>query len=199
MMQIYHDFIGVYKNAVPEGYCQHMIAEFDRLQKEGMGSNRQIAEGVDAHVKSDHTIFLNNGGAAHFAPFQEASVIAPFYKATQECFDAYTSKFSILRHDKITGTAAKFQKTLPGEGYHVWHAEQGSGMDCSRVLTYMLYLNTLDVEEGGETEFLYQKLRFRPEENVMLVWPAAFTHAHRGNMVLGNRSKYIITGWFYFD
>ena len=33
----------------------------------------------------------------------------------------------------------------------------------------MVYLN--DVTEGGETEFLYQKCRFKSEKNTMLVWP----------------------------
>jgi hypothetical protein len=37
------------------------------------------------------------------------------------------------------------------------------------------------------------------EENLMLIWPAAYTHAHRGNPVYGKNSKYIVTGWFYYD
>ena len=199
MNEKYFDFIGMYKDVVPEGYCQHMIAEFERLQKEGIGSNRQDFEGAPKHVKSDHAMFLNAGAATHFAPFEDNPVLAPFYKATQDCFDAYSAKFSVLKQDNITGTAAKFQKTEPGEGYHVWHGEQAAGTDAARVLTYMLYLNTLESDEGGETEFLYQKLRVQPEENIMLVWPAAFTHAHRGKVVLGNRPKFGITGWFYFD
>jgi hypothetical protein len=63
----------------------------------------------------------------------------------------------------------------------------------------MLYLNTLPVESAGETEFLYQKLRIPPQENTMILWPAAYTHAHRGNTVFGVESKYIVTGWFYFE
>jgi hypothetical protein len=63
----------------------------------------------------------------------------------------------------------------------------------------MLYLNTLTAEEAGETEFLYQQRRLRPEENTMVIWPATFTHTHRGNAVFGERSKYIVTGWFYYD
>jgi hypothetical protein len=56
----------------------------------------------------------------------------------------------------------------------------------------MAYLN--DVEEGGETEFLYQKKRVKPVKNRVVVWPAGFTHTHRGNPPLSN-AKYIITGW----
>jgi hypothetical protein len=63
----------------------------------------------------------------------------------------------------------------------------------------MLYLNTLELNEAGETEFLYQQTRLQPQKNTMVVWPAAFTHAHRGNVVHGTNCKYIVTGWFYYD
>ena len=63
----------------------------------------------------------------------------------------------------------------------------------------MLYLNTLPEESNGETEFLYQQRRINPVENTMVLWPAAFTHSHRGNPVYGNAAKYIVTGWFYYE
>jgi len=56
----------------------------------------------------------------------------------------------------------------------------------------MLYLN--DVEEGGETEFLYQKMRVKPTKGTILIWPADWTHTHRGNPPLSG-DKYIYTGW----
>jgi hypothetical protein len=64
-------------------------------------------------------------------------------------------------------------------------------------LVYIAYLNT--IKDAGETEFLYQKIRIPPEENTMIIWPAAFTHTHRGNVVHGEKSKYIVTGWFYIE
>ena len=55
------------------------------------------------------------------------------------------------------------------------------------------YLN--DDYKGGETEFLYYKKRVEPEQGKLIIWPAGYTHAHRGGLVLeGN--KYVITGWF---
>lgn len=199
MNEEYNDFIGIYRGVTPEGYCQHTINEFDRLQVEGMGSNRMQGEGAPPHRKDDHHMFLDTAMGDHYLPFENTGVLRHFYNATQACFEMYADKFSILKESTISGVAAKIQKTVPGAGYHIWHSEQAGGMLAARVLTYMLYLNTLEPEEGGETEFLYQKLRVRPEENTMVVWPAAFTHAHRGNTVLGNRAKYIITGWFYYN
>ena len=50
-------------------------------------------------------------------------------------------------------------------------------------------------EEGGETEFLYQSKRIISEVGKTLIWPASFTHLHRGNPPLKGE-KYYITGWF---
>ena len=91
------------------------------------------------------------------------------------------------------------QKTSSGGGYHVWHGEQGNDDSANRGLVYMLYLNTLPKEANGETEFLYQQRRINPVANTMVLWPAAFTHAHRGNPVYGDNTKYIVTGWFYHE
>ena len=61
------------------------------------------------------------------------------------------------------------------------------------MVAWMVYLN--DVEEGGETEFLYQSLRIKPKANMAVLWPGSFTHIHRGNPPLSG-DKYILTGWF---
>lgn len=194
----YKDFIAIYRDVYPDGYCQHLIKEFDRLVDSGAGSNRQRSEGTPKHRKNDMQLGLNFGVHAA-APFNDSPSTKVFFDGLQKCYDDYTDLFSVLKDASIHGTAMKMQRTDPGGGYHVWHGEQGNKDHAERVLVYMLYLNTIGEQDGGETEFLYQRLRLRPEENTMIVWPAAYTHAHRGNTVLGGTSKYIVTGWFYFD
>ena len=131
--------------------------------------------------------------------FQDRNIVDVFFNGLQQCYEDYISIFSTLQDGKVRATAMKMQRTAPGGGYHIWHAEQGNNNHANRVLVYMLYLNTLEPKEAGETEFLYQKERYNPTENQMLLWPAAYTHTHRGNAVFGERSKYIVTGWFYYD
>lgn len=194
----YEDFIGIYQNVYPEGYCQHLISEFERLTASGAGSNRQQSEGAKAHLKNDTQITFNFGNY-NPAHFNGNSSLDIFFQGLQDCYENYTETFSVLSHGEIRGNDMKMQRTDPGGGYHVWHGEQNNGPQARRVLVYMLYLNTLGHEDGGETEFLYQRKRIKPEENVMILWPAAFTHAHRGNTVLGDSSKYVVTGWFYYE
>ena len=89
---------------------------------------------------------------------------------------------------------------MPGCGYHSWHHEQtGDVNQVGRCLVYTVYLNTLDENAAGETEFLYQRLRVKPKKGSVAIWPAGFTHTHRGNVVHGNDAKYIITGWFHYQ
>lgn len=194
----YKDFIAIYRGVYPEGYCQHLISEFERLVSNGAGYSRQKGEGSPKHRKNDLQLGLNFG-IHNVAWFKKDDAIKMFFDGLQKCYDEYTEQFSILKDGKITGTAMKMQRTDPGGGYHMWHAEQGNGDHAERVLVYMLYLNTLAQEEAGETEFLYQQRRVQPEENTVVIWPATFTHAHRGNTVFGERSKYIVTGWFYYE
>ena len=58
----------------------------------------------------------------------------------------------------------------------------------------MIYLN--DIDDGGETEFLYQKRRIKPQKGTVVIFPAGMTHVHKGNLVMGEQTKYIVTGWY---
>jgi len=89
------------------------------------------------------------------------------------------------------------QRYLPNGGYHGWHCERSEGKSpmTSRHLVFMTYLN--DIDDAGETEFLYQQTKIRPERGLTLIWPTDWTHYHRG-IASATQEKYIVTGWFSF-
>lgn len=88
------------------------------------------------------------------------------------------------------------QKYEVGNHYSVRHCENnGAPKFRSRHLAFMTYLN--DVDDGGETEFLYQDVKIRPERGLTLIWPAHFTHIHSG-LPSYTQEKYVTTGWFEF-
>jgi hypothetical protein len=198
MKQEYKDFIGVFSDVYPEGFCEHLISEFERNLTLGAGTDRQNGEGVEKHVKNDYQIF-SNGKNINFETFKENGTVDVFFHGLQNCFKEYSNEFSVIKDVQINCNNMKMQRTSSGGGYHVWHGEQGNKEQANRGLVYMLYLNTLPPEANGETEFLYQQRRISPVGNTMVLWPAAFTHAHRGNPVYGDNSKYIVTGWFYHE
>lgn len=195
----YFEHIALFKDVYPEGYCQHLISEFERLESGGAGSTRQNSEGALKHEKDDHHIFANLRNHDLLA-YNNQDSCDLFFAGLQKCYNEYIDKYSVLKASgSIRATIMKMQRTGPGGGYHIWHSEQNAGQSANRAVVYMLYLNSLSPDDGAETEFLYQKKRFNPIENTMVLWPAAYTHAHRGNPVLGETHKYIVTGWFYYD
>ena len=63
---------------------------------------------------------------------------------------------------------------------------------ATRRFVVQAYLNT--IKEGGETEFLYQNKRIKAVQGTLLIFPAGYTHVHRGNPPIG-QDKYILTSW----
>lgn len=195
--KISDDFIGLFHNVYPDGFCEHLIKCTDELEKEKVGITRKESENADNHYKNDYAI---DGRSHDLFSFNDMSVKQLYRDGLQKCFDHYTDRFSTLKTSgEISSTTMKIQKTSPGGGYHVWHHEQGAGLFSNRVVVFMVYLNTLEDDSYGETEFLYQERRIKPTENTIVLWPASYTHPHRGNPVYGTKSKYIITGWFHYE
>jgi len=96
-----------------------------------------------------------------------------------------------------SSTPFNVQHYEPGKYYSRWHPETHGPEDNKflRAFVFMTYLNT--VQEGGETEFLYQKIKVKPKRGLTLVWPAGITHIHRG-CPAPVEEKMIVTGWFIY-
>lgn len=75
-------------------------------------------------------------------------------------------------------------------GYYRWHHDAKIEYGRERILTFIWYLNT--IEEGGETGFLYKKIK--PETGKFVFFPATWDYVHCG---FDAQNKYIITGWMW--
>ena len=137
---IFEEFFGIFDDVYPEGFCQHVIDEFDRLNNTGAGYNRLESENALPHLKNDVAINLKINPTM---PFNDHNISDVFFDGLQTCYDKYTEKFSTLRHENLKTTDMKAQCTSSGGGYHLWHSEKGCGDHSSRVLVYMLYLNSV--------------------------------------------------------
>jgi len=197
----YNDFIGSYTDVFEdEGFIDYLIAEFEGIRNGDYcgTSNRQDEEGCNKRTKQDDFLFLNlHPSDIHWGE-DRTPVSGLIHQALQHCFDHYVSEYDILLDQPLISRCIKMQLTVPGAGYHIWHPEICSMDSSDRVLAWIIYLSDIDKEDGGETEFLYQRKRYSPKKNAALIWPAGFTHTHRGNVNLGNDNKYILTGWFSF-
>lgn len=201
------DFIEVYDNVVSKEWCEETIRMFERFDEQGFTISRQKWDGEAENRKKDNQLFfpytyekhwLKDSQIAYNEEFLTTEYDylrmrtgSEFSKALEQAGRNYIDKYSSLSIYDLNIYECKIQRTAPGGGYHVWHHEQASNT-MRRVLTWILYLN--DDFEAGETEFLYQQRRVAPKTGSLVVWPAPFTHEHRGNPPI-NGTKYIITGW----
>ncbi len=184
------NFIGVYDNYITEEECNKAIKLFEDQNNFKNTINRIGFEKASILQKQDQQFFA--------AP-NNVNVWWESLKSMMVNFDlAWNHYVKNVGADDAYGvpfhfTDLKIQKTLPTEGYHVWHIEHGKGYENEpRAFVFSVYLN--DVEEGGETEFLHFSKRVKPKTGRIVIWPAAFPYLHRGNPPLSGK-KYILTSW----
>jgi len=188
-------YIGVYDNVVDEDFCRHVIAEFEDL--------------------NEHSWFAQNHGSDGGEQFQNAALgrkdTSLFFERTSRhmskeinahvgrCMEDYRKTYVGLQNLPIFSMTCKVQRTSERGGYHVWHHEHGPDIvSRARCAVWIMYLTSHEGE--GETEFLQQGIRVAPQAGRVVIWPASYTHPHRGNPVYDGE-KYIATGWFeyYYD
>ena len=171
----FQDFIGIFDNALDPRFCDFLVDYMDKTEFVDFKRNF-------GHVK-DKQICLDG-----FSP-SECKQLMEF---VNNCLFHYLNEYTYLGNFSYVSSLCLLQKTEPTQGYHLFHAENVNWNLSSRTMAWMVYLN--DVEEGGETEFLYQKLKVKPAKGTVLIWPGGYTHLHRGNPPMSD--KYIATGWY---
>ena len=180
----------------PDELCDLLVTIFDKKEKAFRKSGFNDTQGhfcknTGKNERLDESCFVDEMDM--LLDIGQANLISDINMYLNDALKEYSSYFEMLSDMLIRSTRQKLQKTKPSGGYHIWHHEQSTLNSAERVLTWTIYLN--DVEEGGETEFLYQSKRIKAKKGKILIFPAAFTHTHRGNPPLSG-DKYILTGWY---
>ena len=182
------DFIGIYNNVGSSDYCKKFIDFIEYLKVSGL-AKREERLSHNRDLVSVNMAHVNTWGydLTHADP-----VANEFLPLVQNSIDQYVNEYSILTKNNFLLFDIKAKKFPLGGGFHDWHYETMSVNTSRRSFVVQMYLNTND--EGGETEFLYINKRVKAKEGRVLIFPAGYTHTHRGNPAIG-QDKYLITSW----
>ena len=186
-----NNFIGIFDNYFPDITIDATLKWFEQEEKKKRVMSRLQSEKVSSNIKSDQSCVLRFN--EHDGWLQEIPGLAENLMTAINIYLEEVPLKEYVETKELEFNNMKIQKTSPGGGYHVWHVEACYTLDMlKRVLVFTVYLN--DIEEGGETEFLYQNVRVKPVKGRVVIWPAYFPYVHRGNPPLKN-DKYILTSW----
>jgi hypothetical protein len=184
-----NNFIGVYDNYIIPEECNKAIKLFEDQDKFNNTLNRLDFEQSPVTQKQDQQYFANPKNISVW--WEELKSLVINFDMAWNHYIKNTG--ADTAYDSFLFTDMKIQKTLPTEGYHVWHIEHGKGFSNEpRAFVFSVYLN--DIKEGGETEFLHFSKRVQPKTGRIVIWPAGFPYLHRGNPPLAGE-KYILTSW----
>jgi hypothetical protein len=186
-----NNFIGIYDNYITQEDCDKAIKLYEDQNKFNKTINRLSFEQAPIIQKQDQQYFAAPWNVDVW--WEQLKTMMFNFDLAWKHYEKNTGALESYDQDTFHYTQLKLQKTLPTEGYHVWHLEHGKGFDNEpRAFVFSIYLN--DVEEGGETEFLHFSKRVKPKKGRIVIWPAGFPYLHRGNPPLSGE-KYIVTSW----
>jgi hypothetical protein len=221
------DFLEIYDNALTPAQCEHILSRFNASDKvirgkTGNGVDTTKKDSFDLTISqhpdwNDVSNQLMMAVQLHLQAYMDKyrmlvvgaispRVVHPVTGAPveltidnfDECGKPHLGELmrTIYRAGQIN-----VQKYLQASGgYHHWHSEiypqNASCESLHRALLFQFYLN--DVEEGGETEFFYQKRKIEAKQGRLIIAPAGFTHTHKGH-VARSGDKYIATSWILFQ
>ena len=187
-----YDFLEVYDYENSESNCEQICSYFDEVYNISDQSSK--SSGLSYFNKKRQKICDTK--SFNFGEDWACNEIV--YSFISDSISSYVKKYSFLEtlnkgaHWRLCPSYNIQRYEGEKEGFFTLHNEN-SGTYPYRMLVWMVYLN--DAKCG--TEFPYQEKTVTPKAGRTVIWPADWTHPHKG-VTPNQGTKYIATGWFYF-
>ena len=185
-------FIGSWTMS-PLSICDELIAYFElnknkqKIGVSGVGKNLDVKNSTDIRIAPKDMKLPGN------------EIFEEYFHNLYSCYQDYVTEWPFLTTfaENLQISDFNLQRYQSGQHFQQLHTERSSLETLHRVFAWMTYLNDVDEEDGGSTFFSHYDLAIQPRKGLTLIWPAEWTHAHKGN-VLKADNKYVITGWMTF-
>jgi len=182
-----NSFIFEKQNALTAELCDDMIQRFEAQTDEQYQGRIGQTSSQDNSIKKTTDLVIS--GKDHWKDvdnnlFRSMGIAV---KEFREAYPYFKGPFKDMGYG--------IQRYNSGEYYH-WHIDGGSHDFSQRQLVAIWYLNDVP-GPGGETEFLFQNIKIKPEKGKLILFPPFWTHEHRA-ITLDEGVKYIATTWVVF-
>ena len=177
----------------PLSICDELVTYFEsnhNRQSKGItdgGKNLDVKHSTDITISPKEINLPGN------------EVFKKYFNSLFTCYQDYVDQWPFLTGfaEDLQIGGFNLQRYKSGQHFQGTNTERSSLSTLHRIFAWMTYLNDVDTKEGGSTLFSHYDLEVQPKKGLTLIWPAEWTHAHKGNL-LKTDSKHIITGWMHF-
>jgi len=192
------DFVIIKDRVFSDEFCDELVSLFEKHPEYTFEGHS--GSGLNDHIKK--TTDLNMIDIPHLMEDYGYKVFEGFNTVVEELLEnlPFQPKFNAVEQVFTQGTnytTCQLQKYDKGLGhYNAYHFETDSYQTTPRLFVFILYLN--NVEEGGETELMYENKLIKPKKGRVICHPATFPFVHKGHMPLSS-DKYILTTWLEYS
>lgn len=185
-------------NFIDEIVCKDIIRRFEKDENKFPGKvgngvvNKNIKVSTDLHISSCDK-WKDVDSYIHAKISEGIDIYKEHVRkiTLNEWNDSWCSEL----FGNTSDTGYQIQRVDKG-GFYVWHHD-GNFKEC-RNIAVLFYLNTLNEDEGGTTDFKvgHEYKKIRPEAGKLIFFPTSWPYLHTGKPVLTDKkSKYIVTSF----
>lgn len=200
------DYILEIDNALPKEICDRIIERYKKDSRKVQSKVGGASGGGEINKEMRRSLLLQFSGYDDWADVDRiifdviGTAIQKYVLHIKKLYKKYeTMNDQIIQLRLKEDFAAMqdegyfIQEYKEGDFYH-WHTDHSNKLKRSRTLSFVLYLNTLDENQGGSTDFIHGQ-KIRPFAGKLLVFPSDWQYAHRSAVVKNGGIKYTIGTW----
>ena len=187
------EFIYECEDVFPVSFCNRVIEKFEKSDLKFKG---QIGS---AHLNSSKKKSIDLMIYDEPEWVEEEKYFHVMIRKAMKKYETFLSKMDVDNEVKKDMSellmnshihTPQIQRTEPGQYYH-WHHDQPFVPPNWQLFTYIIYLNDVEKDSGGTTDFSCGKI-IQPKVGKIVFFPCTFTYFHRGK-TLEKGIKYIAT------
>ena len=185
------EFIYECDDVFPVDFCNRVI---DKFEKSNLKFKGTIGDSITSSIKQSTDLRMYDEPEW----VEEEKYFHDMIRKAMKKYETFLLKMDVddqvkkLMSDILIESHVyppQIQRTEPNEYYH-WHHDQSRNSHW-KLFTYIIYLNDVEEDSGGTTEFSCGK-NIQPKAGKIIFFPSTWTYFHRGK-TLEKGVKYIAT------